>query len=87
MLNSSDVAWIAIMNEVMENNVCEMWTKQRDEYKIKLLVLAQRNERLFVVWIDTKRWPADRNMIIMLKVEDEWIEDEWRLNAEGWRWM
>jgi hypothetical protein len=37
------------MNVWMENNVCEMWTKQRDEYKIKLLVLAQRNERLFVV--------------------------------------
>ena len=69
MLNSSDVAWIAIMNVWMENNVCEMWTKQRDEYKIKLLVLAQRNERLFVVWIDTKRWPADTHHFNILFVE------------------
>ena len=35
---------MAIMNEWVTNMSDVMWTTQRDEYKIKLLVLAQRNE-------------------------------------------
>jgi len=47
---------MAIMNEWVTNMSDVMWTTQRDEYKIKLLVLAQRNE---TDWVDTTKSPAD----------------------------
>ena len=42
-----------------------MWTTQRDEYKIKLLVLAQRNE---TECIDTTKSPADTHHFKILPI-------------------
>jgi hypothetical protein len=57
---------MAIMNEWVTNMSDVMWTTQRDEYKIKLLVLAQRNE---TDWVDTTKSPADTHHFKM----KDWI--------------
>ena len=56
---------MAIINEWVRNMSDVMWTTQRDEYKIKLLVLAQRNE---TECIDTTKSPADTHHFKILPI-------------------